>query len=258
VRANGRGRKDAPLKKNRIGAPAGKIRSIVLMLLAVITVAGTVYILSIVFKSAFVVHAIVFTGNTHLSDDELRSDSGLRGGENMMTLSCRRLAEKMVESRWIKSVSIRKEFPDKVIMRIKEAEPFALLDMKGRMFLVDDNGRMLEELGSGAVPFLPVITGDPFGEKEVFSEAIRLAKAIKETGLLAKKDHVEIIAHKPEELAANLDGILVKVGVGEYHEKLGRLMDLEEEIKRRHIPVDYIDLRFANRVVVKPVSEVIK
>ena len=112
--------------------------------------------------------------------------------------------------------------------------------------------------GTAQSPSFPVITGDPFGEKEVFSEAIRLAKAIKETGLLAKKDHVEIIAHKPEELAANLDGILVKVGVGEYHEKLGRLMDLEEEIKRRHIPVDYIDLRFANRVVVKPVSEVIK
>ncbi len=238
MKLNVRGKKNVPLKKSRIAGPVGKIRNTVLVLLAVTTVAGTLYVLSAVFKSAFVVRTIVFTGNIHLSDDELRSDSGLRGGENMLTLSGRRLAEKMVESRWVKSVSIRKELPDRIIMRITEAEPFALLDMKGRMFLVDDNGRMLEELRGSAVPFLPVITGDPFGEKEVFSDAIRLAKAIKETGLLAKKDHVEIIAHKPEELAANLDGILVKVGVGEYREKLGRLMDLEEEIKKRHIPVD--------------------
>jgi hypothetical protein len=35
-------------------------------------------------------------------------------------------------------------------------------------------------------------------------------------------------------------------------------MELEEEIKSRRIPVDYIDLRFANRVVVKPVNEVIR
>ncbi len=258
MKVNARGRKNASPKKNRLADPVRRIRNMLLILLAVTTVAGTAYLLSRIFRSAFVVRSVVFTGNTHLSDDELRAASGLRGGENMLTLSGRRLAQKMVESRWVKSVSVRKELPDRIMMRIKEAEPFALLDMKGSMFLVDENGRMLEQLRGGTVPFLPVITGDPFGEKEVFSEAIRLARAIKETGLLAKKDHVEIIAHKPEELAANFDGILVKVGAGEYAEKLGRLMDLEEEIKKRHIPVDYIDLRFANRVVVKPVSEVIK
>ena len=55
-----------------------------------------------------------------------------------------------------------------------------------------------------------------------------------------------------------VDGMLVKVGHGEYEEKLQRLLELEDEIMRRGIPVDYIDLRFANKVIVKPINEVIR
>jgi cell division protein FtsQ len=255
---NKRGGKNGSMKKNRFADPLRKVRNAFFLVAAAATLVGAAYLLNALSKSAFIVHKIVFSGNTHLSDEELRAVSGLKGGENLLTLSCRTLAGKMTESRWIRSVSIRKELPDKIIFRIKEAEPFALLDMKGRLFLVDDNGTLLEELKESAVPFLPVITGDPFSQKEVFSEAIRLAKAIKDTGLLARKDHVEIIAHNAEALSVNLDGILVKVGTGDYEEKLERLTQVENEIQKRHIPVDYIDLRFANRVVVKPVTEVLR
>jgi cell division septal protein FtsQ len=48
------------------------------------------------------------------------------------------------------------------------------------------------------------------------------------------------------------------VGEGEYEDKLARLADIEKEIKDRNISVDYIDLRFANRVLVSPVTEVIR
>jgi cell division protein FtsQ len=253
-----RGKKNGTMKKNRLADPVRKIRNAVLVLLAATTITGAVYLLNMSFRSAFVVRTIVFSGNTRLSDDELRALSGLRRGENLLTLSARSVAGKMTESRWIKSVSIRKELPDRIVLKIDEARPFALLDMKGRLFLVDAEGTMLEEMKESAVPFLPVISGNPFSEKEAFFEAIRLAKAIKDTGIMATKDHVEIIAQKPEELAANLDGILVKIGAGDYTEKLERLLQVESEIRKRHIPVDYIDLRFATRVVVKPVTEVIR
>jgi hypothetical protein len=117
---------------------------------------------------------------------------------------------------------------------------------------------MLEELRDIAVPFLPVISSNPYKEKGAFQEAIILAKAIKDTGLLSGKDHIEIISHKPQEMSVNIDGIVVKVGEGEYEEKLARLADIEEEIKSRNISVDYIDLRFANRVLVSPVNEVVR
>lgn len=227
------------------------------VVLSVLMVVAAIYMATGI-KSAFLVRNVVITGNGHLADDELKTMAGLRVDENLITLSGRRISDKMMKSPWIRSVAVRKEFPDRLLIRISEAESFALLDLKGKLFIVDDRGTMLEELRDIAVPFLPIISSNPYQEKEAFQEAIILAKAIKNTGLLSGKDHIEIISHKPQEMSVNVDGIVVKVGEGEYEEKLARLADIEQEIKSRNIPVDYIDLRFANRVLVSPVNEVVR
>ncbi|MEJ2697756.1 MAG: FtsQ-type POTRA domain-containing protein [Candidatus Sulfobium sp.] len=251
-------KKRAGLRKNSLAHPLARIGKTVLVLLPVAAFAITVYFIYTEAQSAFPLREITFVGNTHLTDEELKDLAGLKEGENIFTLSSGEVYEKMMKSPWIRSVMIRKELPDRLRIVVTEAEPFALVDMKRHVFIVDDRGKLLEELKNSPIPFLPVITGNPFEEKEVFLDAIRLAKAIKKTGLLLEKDHVEIIAHEAEELAVNLDGTLVKVGTGDYEGKLERLMGLEDEIKRRGIPVDYIDLRFANRVVVKTVHEVVR
>jgi cell division protein FtsQ len=209
-------------------------------------------------KAASRITEIEIAGNGHLTEGELKTLAGLTPVSNLLELSARSISAKIAESPWVRSASVRKEFPGRLLIRITEAEPFALLDMKGKLFIVDDRGAMLEELRDIAVPFLPVISSNPYKEKEAFSEAISLAKAIKNTALLSRKEHVEIISHKPQEMAVNVDGVLVKIGIGEYEEKLSRLADLEQEIERRNIPVDYIDLRFANRALVSPVNEVIR
>jgi len=251
-------KKNSPMKKNRFLDTAWKKKYLAYGVLPVIVLASIFYLVSPASKQGSIISKVVFSGNIHLSDEELRNLAGLRVRENLLLISSRKVAEKLTGSPWIKSVSIRKEFPDRLHVLVSEAEPFALLDLKGHLFIVDDKGKLLEELKDGSMPFLPVISGNPFSEKEVFSEAINLAKVIKKTGLLSRKDHIEIIAHKPQEMALNLDGIVVKIGSGDYEEKLVRLTELEEEIKNRQIPVDYIDLRFENRVIVKPVNEVIR
>jgi len=209
-------------------------------------------------QTLFPVRSVVITGNEHLTDDELKGMAGISKDENLFSMSSSKTSSKLAASPWIRSVAVRKEFPDRLLIQISEAEPFALLDMKGKLFIVDDRGTMLEELRNIAVPFLPVILSNPYQEKEAFLEAITFAKAIKNTGLLSGKDRIEIISHKPQEMSVNIDGIVVKVGAGEYEDKLSRLADIEQEIKKRNISVDYIDLRFANRVLVSPVNQVVR
>ncbi|MDA8077654.1 MAG: FtsQ-type POTRA domain-containing protein [Nitrospiraceae bacterium] len=246
------------MPRQRAGSLLGKMRAAAVFVLPVIAVGVIVYLFTMAARSAFPLARVVFTGNAHLPDEELRNISGLKAGENLLALSAGAVSKKMLGSPWIRSASVRKEFPDSLHVLIREAEPFALLDMKGRLFIVDEQGRMLEELKDTPVPFLPVISGNPFSEKAAYTEAVGLAAAIRRTGLQSRKDRIEIIAHKPTELSVNIDGVVVKIGTGEYDDKLGRLMELEEEIKARRIPVDYIDVRFANRIIVKPVNEVVR
>jgi len=51
-----------------------------------------------------------------------------------------------------------------------------------------------------------------------------------------------------------VDGTHVKIGAGGYEEKLERLIRLEEDIKNMALPVDYIDLRFEHKAIVKPLT----
>lgn len=206
----------------------------------------------------FPLREVVCYGNLHLSEGELKSMTGLNGGEGLFHISTKEISGRLLKSPWIKNVSVRKEFPRSLSVRIHESSPFAILEMKGRSFLIDEKGRMLEEM-KGAIPFLPVITADPFGDRESFMETLHLAKVLKDKKVATERGRVEIVAGKgPESISMVLDSVLIKMGQGDYEGKLSRLFEVEEEIRKRAIAVDYVDLRFANRVVVKPISEVVR
>lgn len=229
---------------------------------AVALFAGVAVVLSLRLYGAlaglFPVTEVVFSGNTHLSDAELKAMGGITRSDSLLTFSARSFSGKLLQSPWIREVSIRKEFPHRILVRVAETSPFAILEVKGRTFLIDDRGRMLEEM-KGTVPFLPIINADPFKDRENFLEALSLAKVIKDRKIATERNRVEIIADKGQEnISMVLDNVVVKVGYGDYEQKLERLFSLEDEIRKRAITVDYVDLRFANRVVVKPISEVVR
>lgn len=258
VKGNTRVRKNVLSGQRR--SPFGLLRSSRVAVAALILVAAGSLSAFLFFqvKAVFRVGHVAFSGNSHLTDEELKALAGFRGDENLVTFSSARLFEQLMQSPWIRSVSVRKELPRSLLVQIRETEPFALMDVKGRLFIVDEKGKMLEELKHGSIPFLPVISGVPFGKKENVAEALQLVKVIRGRGLLSEKEHIEIIAQRPQDMTVNLDGLVVKVGTGEYEDKLQRLAELEEEIRKRGIHVDYIDLRFENKAVVRPVNEVVR
>jgi cell division protein FtsQ len=209
-------------------------------------------------RALFPVNDIIFAGNRHLTDDELRGLAGISPQEGLLTISNEKILAQLRRSPWIRTVSMRKEFPGRIYFSVEEATPFALLDRRGHLFLIDDKGNMLEEMVDHSVPFLPIITGDPANEKAGFREALKLARLLSETGFTSERDHIEIAAREPNEILVTIDGIVVKIGAGEYEMKLERFLELEEDIKKLGTPIDYIDLRFEQKAVVKPISQIDK
>jgi cell division protein FtsQ len=234
-------------------------RFAVLIVIFTIAVIVSIYVSSHPLPLVLPIKHVIFIGNKHLTDDELTAIAGIRENNSLVMISNKEVGQRLLRSPWIRSVSVRKELPETLSLVIEEAAPFALLDMNGHLFLIDEKGKLLEELKDDSIPFLPIITGDPFKDSEGFSEAINLVKLMNDKGFSSERDHIEIIAQKPHELTSIIDGTVVKMGSGEYEEKLKRMIELEEEIKNRGIHVDYIDLRFANKAIIKPViKEVIK
>jgi len=201
---------------------------------------------------AFPVKNIIVSGNYHLEEDEVKEAVNIREGESLLRLSFDELETRIKHMAWIKKVVFRRQFPGTLMIRIEEAVPKALLRLKKHMFLIDTGGNVLEEIGNKSIPFLPVIVGiNPEKDRGGILEALKLIDALNEKNILSGGESIEIML-KPYGLAMNMDGEFVKVGYGEYPEKLERWKELEAEIRKRNIAINYIDLRFKDSVIVKP------
>jgi cell division protein FtsQ len=217
---------------------------------------GFFVVISLVVMVRLIVQRVVFfpvknieiVGNRHLSNKEISRMSQLKKGVSIFSISSGSVVKRLERSPWIRRVTLRKEMPDKILIRIKEAVPAALLKEKGDYYLVRSDGEILEKQGGGE-KFLPVITGKT-GNRKAFREAVRFALVLREYGVDTTTNS-EIVVDVPENMILKYDDTTIKVGYGAYEAKLLRYMELKDEIVRRGIPVRNIDLRYDKRVIVR-------
>jgi cell division protein FtsQ len=243
---------------SRANRKKGK-RTMKVLLLALLLGLAAGGVFSLGQSGFFDIKNIYFKGNRNVSDERLKWFMGIYGGEKIWRISLKELAGGLSESPWVKGVSLRKDYPRSLYVRIEEAVPVALMRKGGSLCLIDSEGAVLERLRGESVPFLPVIVDNPKKDPRTFREAVVLAGVIRDSGLSAKKERVEIkgLDKGAPHLRVDIDGLLVKVGEGRYGEKFSKLFELLDEIRRRDIDVEYVDLRFDDRVVVKPVAGVV-
>jgi cell division septal protein FtsQ len=202
----------------------------------------------------FTVKKIIVAGNYHLDNAEVIKSSMIKEGDSLVDLSFSDVKENFRKNAWIREVSLRKQFPDTVSIKIEESAPKVLLKLKGDIFLADEGGRVLEKVDDPSTSFLPVINDiDPQKEREALSEAIKLVDALSEKGILEGKESVEI-GLESYGLAMKMDGEIFKVGYKDYAEKFEKWKVLEPEVRQRGGAIKYVDLRFDD-VIVKPVRK---
>ncbi len=199
------------------------------------------------------VNDIEVSGNNRLSKADVIRNLNIDRETSLLTLDLGLVNARLKSNPWIKDVSLRKQMPDTLMVRIKEAEPKALLYLKGSAFLVEEEGKTLEEVRDEGTAFLPVIRSESAEKnKKEIQEALQLIDALAKKGILSNRESVEIRlnSYGPDMV---VDGVMIKVGYGNYMEKLARWEELEPEVAKLG-PTSYIDLRFRDRVIVKPVE----
>jgi len=203
--------------------------------------------------SLFTIKHILISGNHYMTEDDIKK-ALVVNGESLLRLSFDELERRAGNVHWIRKVSFRKEFPNTLLMRVEEATPKALLRINSHLFIIDSNGRILEEIQDKDTYFLPVIVEvDPKKDRGGILEALKLIDAMTEQNILPNKGAIEIMLTSYG-IDMNIDGEFVKVGYGGYKDKINKWKELEPEIRKKNIDVEYVDLRFKNKVIIKPVK----
>jgi cell division protein FtsQ len=152
---------------------------------------------------------------------------------------------------WIKRIEAEKKQPGTLRIRIVERTPVALLQSGDKLQYVDENGVAFAELspsvGDGD---LPVITG---GNTAPCVALLRNLRA-RDPELYARVSQVRYIAPDAFALFDRQLGTLVYANAGDLSSKWRDLYAIARSEKFDRGAIDYADLRFADRIVIKPVK----
>jgi cell division protein FtsQ len=199
----------------------------------------------------FHVREVLVSGNYHLDQKDVIEAAGIGKGDSLFDVPLTQIEERLKKNAWIKSTALRKQYPGTVVIRIDEAVPKALLSVNKKLYLLAEDGKILERIRGEVTPFLPVIKDIKPTNQKGISEAIRLVDSLSKKNILADRESIEI-GLESYGLTMNIDGEFIKVGYGNYSEKLQRWVELEPEIRKKGVPIKYVDLRFKDSVIVKP------
>ncbi|MGO9376944.1 MAG: cell division protein FtsQ/DivIB [Dissulfurispiraceae bacterium] len=204
------------------------------------------------------IREINFYGNRHLTNAELQLMTGLTLKRPLFSVTTRGIYRRLKTSPWIKDAIVRKDLSGNVTVYLTEALPVAVLQVDQNLFLIDSDGLRLEEIRPEPIYFLPMVKIDPSSYREAYYDAVELAKALNERKLTAHVGNIELTGTRPEDVTMQVDGVPIKVGAGDLPKKLEKLDFVRDELVKRNMSVEYIDLRFADKIVVKPLKPVAK
>lgn len=109
----------------------------------------------------FAIKEVVLEGGKHIQAQELANQAGITPRQNLLTFDLREARRRILQNPWVEGATVRRRFPDTVVMLVKEREPAGIVEVanSGQRFLISADGVVLEEVDKGKTQELPVIMG---------------------------------------------------------------------------------------------------
>ncbi len=203
------------------------------------------------------VESIVVEGNTRVSEGEVLALVGQLKGQNILTADLGANRDQLLMLGWIEGATLSRILPSTVKVSVVEREPVGLARFGGRLYLMDGSGTVIEEHGPRFADVdLPIVDGLSAGEGAVVGErraelASSLISALEaDRGLAARVSQIGV--GDPHDAVVLLDDEPTLIHLGQEHfvERLRRYVDLAPTF-RSYVPeLDYVDMRFDQRVFV--------
>lgn len=216
--------------------------------------------LFIIFLSlkVFVIRNIVILGNKNLTETQIRNTLGLREGHSIILPTSSVLYERLKKISWIKDAIIRKDLNGTLTIHIRESNPVAIAIYNDKAYLIDNEAQVLEDFTEKiehSQIFLPIIRDiEPFKNRETLQSAVELLNFLNTKRLAKSQYEITVTGSQPDNLTVNMNNIKIIIGHGDFETKFAKYVVVNSEIQRRVLNVQYVDLRFPDKVIVKPLE----
>ena len=118
------------------------------MAMSVLVVAVIAVLPVILCSQEFVVRGVMVVGNRNLLREEVITQSGVKTGDNLMSISSHKLREELEKNRYIEYLSHGFDYRGTLTLRINERLGMAVVNELGLYYVLDEDGMVLEVAGS--------------------------------------------------------------------------------------------------------------
>jgi cell division protein FtsQ len=258
---------NAPVEPEQVSAPEEQParsfrRGIALLALLVAAAFGGIA-LAHRWKSDLKVGDVRVEGNRIVTTEEILRLAAIPESARLFDLDLFAVRMRVMQNPYVKGVSVTREVPNKIALTVEEREPLAAVAGR-RVLYIDEDGVVLPPVASEHLPDVAVLTGGFVGsalvpgksvEDTLVQESLRLLTLARrmDIDLYRRISEVNIAPSGNLVLYTAEAGVPVIVGRGDIPSKLAKLDGFWNEfvIQRGAKELQYVDLRFADQVVVK-------
>ena len=208
---------------------------------------------------------IIVGGNDRLSRGEVLAVlDGLRG-ESLVWTDLGAWRRRLMVSPWVRDAALRRSLPSTVEVFISERQPIGIGRINGEMYLVDDHAVVIDQYGPQYadldLPLVDGIAASPNGDGLMTDRlrgdlAARVIAAVKARPDIARRlSQVDVAdLHNAAVILAG-DPAVIYLGEDQFLPRLQSYLELASALRDRVQDIDYVDLRFDDRIYVRPVPK---
>jgi cell division protein FtsQ len=208
---------------------------------------------------------ITVRGNERLSrEDVLALLAGLRG-ESLVWTNLESWRRRLLASPWVRDAALRRSLPSTVEIMIAERQPIGVGRLNGEMYLVDDSGIVIDQFGPQYADLdLPIIDGlsaspsdsDSMTDHARADLAARVIDALRSKPQIARRlSQIDVADLHNVAVILTGDPAVIHLGEEQFLPRLQSYLELSTALRGRVPDIDSVDLRFEDRIYVRPVGK---
>lgn len=207
------------------------------------------------------VDRVVVQGHRRLSETDLDALKGSVRGQSLLLVDLQEFRARVLVSPWVASVTVRRLLPSTLEVHIVEREPVAIARLGKQLHLVDGTGVIIAEYGPEHSEFdLPIVDGMASSDSRKGStiDPVRAQLVGRFLGALATRpelrqsvSQVDVSRHGNIAVLLDGDSTLLYLGDDQFVERLRTYLEIRSTLAERMNDIDYVDLRYGQRVIVK-------
>ena len=209
---------------------------------------------------ALTISTITVTGTSRMAPGEAQALLEELRGASMVTVDLDDWRQKLLEAPWVADAALRRVFPGTVSVVITEREPLGIGRIRNSLYLIDRDGTVIDEFGPKYAEFdLPIIDGLGADTSDDAADEARAALAGRVLADLQRRpDLARLVSQVDVSNASDAvvllkdDTALIHTGDSHFVDRLQAYLELAVRLREEVPQIDSVDMRYGDRVPVKP------